>query len=69
MGGSHATGDLAAAPRTQVWLAVSEDAAANVTGQYFYHQQQRKPNTATHDPALQDRLLAECSRLSGVELP
>ena len=69
MGGSHATGDLDAAPRTQVWLATSEDAAATVTGQYFYHQQPRKPNASTHDPALQDRLLAECARLSGVALP
>ena len=68
MGGSHATGDLEAAPRTQVWLAGSEDQAATVTGQYFYHQQPRKPNTATRDPALQDRLLAECARFSGVEL-
>lgn len=69
MGGPRATGDLDAAHRTQAWLAVSDDPAANVTGQYFYHKQLRKPHGAAGAPGLQDRLLAECGRLSGVELP
>lgn len=69
MGGAHATGDLDAAHRTQVWLATGDDPAADVTGGYFFHQKPRKPSGAVHDPARQDMLLAECSRISGVTLP
>jgi len=69
MSGPRATGDLDAAHRTQVWLAVSDDPAAMVTGQYFYHKQLRKPSGATQAPERQERLLAECRRLSGVDLP
>ena len=69
MGGPRATGDLDAAHRTQAWLAVSGDSAAAVTGQYFFHERPRKPGGMVHDPARQDRLLSECARLSGVELP
>jgi len=69
MSGPRATGDLDAAHRTQAWLAVSDDPAATVTGQYFYHKQLRKPSGATQAPERQERLLAECRRLSGVDLP
>ncbi len=69
MGGPNATGDLDQGHRTQAWLAVSDDPEATVTGEYFYHLQRRKPADATRDPALQDKLLAACARLSGVSLP
>jgi NAD(P)-dependent dehydrogenase (short-subunit alcohol dehydrogenase family) len=69
MGGAGAPDDLQAAPKTQVWLAVSEDPSARVTGEYFYHLKRRAPNPAVHDESLQDRLLAECHRLCGVKLP
>ena len=69
MSGPRATGDLDQGHRTQVWLAASDDPAAAVTGQYFYHQRPRKPSGVVHDESRQDRLLAECRRLSGVELP
>ena len=69
MGGPHATGDLDAAHRTQAWLATSDDPAAAVTGGYFFHRRPRKPSGAVHDTDRQDRLLAECRRLSGVEMP
>ena len=69
MGGAHATGDLDAAHRTQAWLAVSDDAGAAATGEYFFHKRLRKPSGATRDTALQDGLLAECARLSGVPFP
>lgn len=68
MGGPNASGDLDQGHRTQVWLAVSEDAAAKVTGEYFYHMKERKPAAATRDTAVQDRLLEVCGRLSGVGL-
>jgi hypothetical protein len=38
---------------TQVWLAVSDDPAARVTGKYFYHMRVRKPHAAAHDTELQ----------------
>jgi NAD(P)-dependent dehydrogenase (short-subunit alcohol dehydrogenase family) len=69
MGGSSATDDLDQAHRTQVWLAVSDDPAALVSGEYFYHMNRKLPLPATRDVSLQDRLLDFCSRVTGVELP
>ncbi len=69
MGGPNASGNLDAGSRTQVWLAASRDPQATVTGEYFYHLQQRKPAGATHDPVLQDKLLTLCAHLSGVAIP
>jgi NAD(P)-dependent dehydrogenase (short-subunit alcohol dehydrogenase family) len=46
MGGGAATGDLQLGYRTQAWLAVSNDAAAAVTGGYWYHRQ-RQPRTTS----------------------
>ena len=69
MGGPGATDDLDAGHRTQVWLAGSDDPAATVTGEYFYHMQSRKPNPATRDAARQEKLLAACLHYSGVTLP
>jgi hypothetical protein len=36
MGGASAPDNLDAGHRTQVWLAVSDDKAAMVTGKYFF---------------------------------
>ena len=69
MGGSSATDDLDKAHRTQVWLAVSDDLAALVSGEYFYHMEKRRPHPATRDVSIQDRLLDFCFRVTGVELP
>jgi len=69
MGGPGAPDDMEAAPRTQVWLATSDAAAARVTGKYFYHLKLRGANPAAADHNIQDRLLAECARLSGVSFP
>jgi NAD(P)-dependent dehydrogenase (short-subunit alcohol dehydrogenase family) len=68
MGGPEAPDDLDAGHRTQVWLAVSEDPAATVTGEYFYHLRLRPPNPATRNPELQEKLLDACERISGVAL-
>lgn len=68
MGGPGATDDLDQGHRTQVWLAVSDDPAAKVSGDYFYHLKRTKPLPATHDTATQDRLLEACQALSGVPL-
>jgi len=69
MGGPGAPDDLDAAHRTQVWLATSDEPAAKVTGEYFYHLRLRPPLAATRDPERQERLLKACKGFSGVELP
>jgi len=69
MGGPGAPDDMEAARRTQVWLAVSEEPAAKVTGEYFYHMQRRSPLPATRDIERQDRLLDACKKISGISLP
>ncbi len=69
MGGAGAPDDLDAGHRTQVWLAVSEDPAATVTGEYFYHLQRRAPNPASRDEVRQEKLLDACARFSGLTLP
>ena len=69
MGGPGAPDDLEAGPKTQVWLATSDEPAARVTGRYFYHMKQRAADPAASSEAIQDRLLAECARLSGVPFP
>jgi NAD(P)-dependent dehydrogenase (short-subunit alcohol dehydrogenase family) len=69
MGGPGATDDLDAAHRTQVWLAVSNDAAARVSGRYFYHLRPRSPHPAVFDVERQEKLIDACYRFSGVALP
>lgn len=69
MGGRAAPDDLDQGHRTQVWLAAGNDKDAIVTGQYFFHMRPRKPNPAARDPLIQDALIDDCSRLSGVALP
>jgi NAD(P)-dependent dehydrogenase (short-subunit alcohol dehydrogenase family) len=69
MGGAGAPDDLDAGHRTQVWLAVSDDPAATVTGRYFYHMRPRTPNPASRDLRKQEELIEACERFSGVTLP
>ena len=69
MGGPAATDDMDQAHRTQVWLAVSDEPAASVSGEYFYHMQKRRPLPAARDICTQDRLMEFCTRATGVELP
>jgi NAD(P)-dependent dehydrogenase (short-subunit alcohol dehydrogenase family) len=68
MGGPGAPDDLSLAGVTQVWLAVSDDPAATVTGAYFYHQQPRDVHPAARSVEIQDRLLDVCAELTGVVL-
>lgn len=69
MGGPGAPDDMDAAPRTQVWLATSDEPAAKVTGRYYYHLKPRNANPAAADASIQDHFLAECARISGVPFP
>ena len=69
MGGPGAPDDLDAGAVTQVWLATSNDPEALVSGQYFYHQKRRAAEPAARDVEIQERLIAECARISGVPFP
>src|SRR5437763_8553453 len=69
MGGPGAPDDLDAGAETQVWLATSNDAEAIVTGQYFYHGRRKAVEPATRSEKVQERLMAECARISGVPFP
>jgi NAD(P)-dependent dehydrogenase (short-subunit alcohol dehydrogenase family) len=69
MGGPGAPEDLSLGPVTQAWLAVSDDPAARVSGQCFYHQRPRPAHPAAASPGLQDEVVAYCARLTGVTLP
>ncbi|PZX60867.1 SDR family NAD(P)-dependent oxidoreductase [Hydrotalea sandarakina] len=69
MGGAGAPDDLQKGYETQVWLAVSNEAAALVRGQYFYHQQPAQYLPAANDLLVQEKFLQICERLSGVTLP
>jgi hypothetical protein len=54
---------------TQVWLAVSAEPAATVTGSYFYHQRPHDVNPVARSAELQDALLDRCASLAGVAFP
>jgi len=69
MGGRGAPDDLAQGAETQAWLAVSDEPAARVTGEYFFHERPRKAHPAARDVGVQNTLLARCAELSGVKLP
>jgi NAD(P)-dependent dehydrogenase (short-subunit alcohol dehydrogenase family) len=68
MGGPSATGDLKLGYLTQTWLAVNDDAAATVSGGYWYHRQRQTPAPPALDPAFQDQLLDQLAALTGVTL-
>ena len=69
MGGAGAPDDLEAGHLTQTWLAVSDDAAAKVSGGYWYHRKQSQPAAPALDPAFQDEHIAKLAELTGVKLP
>ena len=69
MGGPGAPDDLDAAPKTQVWLATSDEPGARVCGQFFFHMKRRAADPAASSETVQDRLLAECAKISGVPFP
>ena len=69
MGGPSAPDDLDAGAETQVWLATSNDPEAMVSGQYFYHRERRAAEAAARDEKIQERLIAECTRISGAAFP
>ncbi|MEU4443177.1 SDR family NAD(P)-dependent oxidoreductase [Actinosynnema sp. NPDC050801] len=69
MGGPNATDELPKGADTPVWLATSDEPAATATGRYFKWREELRANPAAYDVDVQDRLLAACAEITGVELP
>jgi NAD(P)-dependent dehydrogenase (short-subunit alcohol dehydrogenase family) len=69
MGGPGAPDDLELGAVTQAWLAAGDDAATNVTGEYFFHQKRATPHPDAHRVEVQDALLSVCAKLTGTPLP
>jgi NAD(P)-dependent dehydrogenase (short-subunit alcohol dehydrogenase family) len=69
MGGAGAPDDLALAPVTQAWLAVSDDPEATVTGSYLRHQRRQETHPAARSRTVQDGLLDACAAMTGTVLP
>ena len=68
MGGRGAPDDLEKGTETQVWLAVSNEPGALVSGRYFYHKRQRAAHPGASDPTVQNGFLDFCEQLTGVKL-
>jgi len=66
MGGRGAPEDLQKGYQTQVWLAVSNDEKAKVSGRYFFHKKERHYNLEADDVLLQERFLDLCKEITGV---
>lgn len=66
MGGPFATDDLLLAPETQVWLAVSNDPHAMVTGKYFYHKKLIRYNPSADSIDIQQQFLYACEKFTGI---
>jgi NAD(P)-dependent dehydrogenase (short-subunit alcohol dehydrogenase family) len=69
MGGRGAPDDFEAGCATQAWLAVSDEAAATVSGEYFFHQRVQRAHPAVHSAEFQDELLGALHQLTGTALP
>ncbi len=68
MGGPGALDDLAKGAETQAWLAVSDDVAAQATGEYFFHQKKKAVSANARREDLQDALMDACRAITGVEI-
>ena len=69
MGGPNATDSFESGIETQVWLAVSDDKAAKVSGRYFHHLKEEASNAEADDVQLQERFMSLCEEITGVPLP
>ena len=69
MGGRSAPDDLHKGYETQVWLAVSNDENAKVSGHYFFHQKQRSHNADADNIQIQEQFLNLCEEVTGVKFP
>jgi NAD(P)-dependent dehydrogenase (short-subunit alcohol dehydrogenase family) len=68
MGGKGAPDDLKKGYETQVWLAVSNDEKAKVSGRYFFHQKEKHHNPEADNIELQEMYLKLCAAITGVSM-
>ncbi|XAH26033.1 SDR family NAD(P)-dependent oxidoreductase [Xylophilus sp. GW821-FHT01B05] len=68
MGGAHAPDDLSEGAVTQAWLASSNDSAALVTGQNFYHKKPQRMLPVARDKDVQDRLFDYLRGITGASI-
>jgi len=68
MGGAGAPDDLEKGYETQVWLAVSDDAQARVSGRYLHHKKPEHYLPAADDINVQEKFLQLCEQITGVRL-
>jgi NAD(P)-dependent dehydrogenase (short-subunit alcohol dehydrogenase family) len=66
MGGPGAPDSFESGYQTQVWLAVSNEESAKVSGRYFYHQKEARSNPEADDILKQEKLLILCEEITGV---
>jgi NAD(P)-dependent dehydrogenase (short-subunit alcohol dehydrogenase family) len=66
MGGPGAPDNLQQGYETQVWLAVSDDPRAQVTGRYFHHRAETPCNPRANDVPLQEKFLDKCRSITGI---
>lgn len=66
MGGAGAPDDLIKGADTQVWLSVSNEKEALVTGQYFFHKKQVPYNTLADSNESQEKLVSYLNDISGI---
>src|SRR5215210_1668639 len=69
MGGPGAPDDLQKGYETQVWLAVSNERRAKVSGRYFYHRKESRYNPEADDVLLQERFLELCKEMTDISFP
>ncbi|MCW3105170.1 MAG: family NAD(P)-dependent oxidoreductase [Bacteroidetes bacterium] len=69
MGGAGAPDSLESGFQTQVWLAVSNDERAKVSGRYFYHKKELPSNPEADNILLQERFLTLCKEITDVSFP
>jgi NAD(P)-dependent dehydrogenase (short-subunit alcohol dehydrogenase family) len=69
MGGQGAPDDLQKGYETQVWLAVSDDVKATVSGRLFHHRKESRHKPEADDASLQEMFLGLCSEITGVSFP
>ena len=56
MGGAGAPDSFEKGYQTQVWLAVSNDDKAKVSGRFFYHQKEKRANPEADKVQLQEKI-------------
>lgn len=69
MGGHGAPDNLEKGYQTQVWLAVSNDKEARVSGRYFHHKREVHYLPVADDVKVQEKFLAMCEQVTGVHFP